>query len=537
MNRMNIRTALVLAGLLAISAVPPFAADVASVAKSAAAPVAATAAKAVAAADNTAKAVKTAVATTSTGKIPDRYTQIAYPEFTYKPPYPKDYRVVLDRGVVAYLVPDTTLALIQMTVFCGHPNLVAKPADVGSFNLYSSMLKSGGTVRFSPEQLEDSLEFVAANLGAGIGDFQSELSEDALKKDAYPLSDLLPEMALQPRLDADVFKVQKRSYEENIRHRYDTPHGVMNVAYEHVLFGSHPSNWMATEKEVGALTPASLKRWTGSGFAVKNMVIGVAGQFDRSEMIAHLNKFIAKFPENYKNAGDSIPHYPGPQAPGVYIVDKQVTQATIKMGAPGVKRPDPDYYPLVVASYIFGDGGFTSRLMEKVRSNEGLAYGIDSDVGSDYYRRSTVGVSLQTKVETGAYAVKLVLSEMRRMAKDGITDVELQRAKDGLIKSLPALFDTPSSTARIFAQGEIWKRSPEHYLEYIDSINKMTKAEVETAFRKYFNADSMRIVVVGPKDQVTKTDERNQASLSQFGPVKVLTLQDIEARVEQRKKP
>jgi len=480
--------------------------------------------------DKAAAVVSKAKAVVAPKGIPEHYSKIEYPEFTYQPPYPKDYRIVLDRGVVAYLVPDTTLALIQMTVFFGHPNLPKKPGDVAAMSLYSSMLKAGGTLRFKPEQLEDTLEFVAASLGAGVGDYQSEVGLDALRKDAYNLFDLLPEVALQPRFDPEVFKVQKRAYLENLHHRYDTPNGVMGVAYEHIMYGSHPSNWMATEKEIQPLVPARLKALTGSGYAVKNMVIGVAGQFDRADMIAHLNKFISKFPADYTTPSDSIPPFAGPESPGVYIIDKQVTQATIKLGAPGVKRPNPDYYPLVVASYIFGDGGFTSRLMETVRSNEGLAYGIDSDVGSDYYRRSTVSVSLQTKVETGAYAVKIVLSEMRRMAKDGVTDVELQRAKDGLVKSLPAMFDTPSATARVFAQGEIWKRSPEHYKEYIDVINKMTKAEVEAAFRKYFNPDSMRIVVVGPKDQLMKTDERNQAALSHFGGVRELSLQDIEAR-------
>lgn len=519
---------LALASALLVAAYPAAADKPAVMAKSAAASVGAPAKApgAIAAATQKAKAM----VAKATGGIPEHYSKIDYPEFTYKAPYPKDFRTVLDRGVVAYLVPDTTLALIQMTVLFGHPNLPKKPADVAPMKLYSSMLKAGGTIRFKPEQLEDTLEFVAASLGAGVGNYQAEAGLDALRKDGYALFDLVPEVALQPRLDPEVFKVQKRSYLENLRHRYDTPNGVMGVAYEHIMFGSHPANWMAMEKEVEPLVPAKLKPWTGTGYAVKNMVIGVAGQFDRAEMIAQLNKFIGKFPADYKDAVDSIPPFAGPESPGVYVIDKQVTQATIKIGAPGVKRPHPDYYPLVVASYIFGDGGFTSRLMETVRSNEGLAYGVDSDVGSDYYRRSTVSVSLQTKVETGAYAVKIVLSEMRRMAKDGITDTELQRAKDGLIKSLPAMFDTPAATARIFAQGEIWKRSPDHFIEYVDTINKMTKAEVETAFRKYFNPDSMRIVVVGPKEQLMKTDERNQAALSHFGGVRDLGLQDIEAR-------
>jgi zinc protease len=116
------------------------------------------------------------------------------------------------------------------------------------------------------------------------------------------------------------------------------------------------------------------------------------------------------------------------------------------------------------------------------------------------------------------------------MGKEGVTEEELQRAKDGLIKSLPAMFDTPSATARAFAQGEIWKRSPEHYLQYVETINKMTKAEVEDAFRRYFHPDSMRIVVVGDKAELMRPDERNQAVLTQFGAVKELTLRDIETR-------
>ena len=169
--------------------------------------------------------------------------------------------------------------------------------------------------------------------------------------------------------------------------------------------------------------------------------------------------------------------------------------------------------------------------MEKVRSNEGLAYGVNSDVGSDYYRRSTVSVSLQTKVETGAYAVKLVLAEMRRMAKDGITDAELQRAKDGLIKSLPAMFDTPAATARIFAQGEIWKRSPDHYKEYIETMNKMTKAEVECGLPQVLQPRLHAHRGGGPQGAI---DEEGCAQPGRTIPTSAgcreLSLKDIEAR-------
>jgi zinc protease len=237
---------------------------------------------------------------------------------------------------------------------------------------------------------------------------------------------------------------------------------------------------------------------------------------------------VQAFPEAADSA--AVPEFRGPRPPGVYLVDKPFSQATIRLGAPGVQRPHPDYYRLAVASYVFGEGGFTSRLMTRIRSDEGLAYGVGSQTESDYRRRGTVLVGLQTKAPTGAYAVKLVLEEMRRMAKEGITDEELAKAKDGLLKSLPSLFDTPANTARIFAQGEVWKRSSDHYLQYQKTLQALTRAEVEEAFRKYFAADSMRIVVVGPKDVLLKKDAEHTVSLSDFGKVQELTLEELDKR-------
>ncbi len=283
-----------------------------------------------------------------------------------------------------------------------------------------------------------------------------------------------------------------------------------------------------TEKEVETLTPAALKPLAGRGFTRKGMVLAVAGRFNRADMIRRLNDLVSQFPAGGKD--EAVPAFKGPRPPGVYLVDKPFSQATIRIGAPGVQRPDPDYYRLVVASYIFGDGGFTSRLMKRVRIDEGLAYGIGSEIESDYHRRGTVYAGLQTKAPTGAYAIKLVFEEMRRMARDGITDDELAKAKDGLLKSLPSLFDTPLNTARLFAQGELWQRKPDHFREYEKRIKAMTRAEVEATFRKYFNPDSMRIVVVGPKDILLQRDDAHKVSLADFGKIVELTPDELDRR-------
>ena len=461
--------------------------------------------------------------------IPPHYSKIVFPQWSYQPPYPKDYRVELKDGAVAYLVPDSTLDIVKLTLLCAHPNLPSRPEETATLQLYSTLLKDGGTQKLSPDKLEDTLEFIAASMSASLGDYQSTASFDALGKDAGAMFGLLPDVVLQPGIDSAVFKVAQRNLVEALKHRYDTPRGVMGAAYERVLQGSHPSNWVSLEKEVLAVAPQTLKSLVGMGYTRKGLVLGVSGRFDRAQMVERLKAWVEAFPKG-DEAPKGVPTFKGPRKPGIYLVDKPFSQATIRLGAIGVQRPNPDYYRLVVASYIFGDGGFTSRLMERVRSNEGLAYGIGSEVESDYNRTGTVYVGLQTKAPTGAYAVKLVIEEMKRMAKDGITDEELAKAKDGLLKSLPSLFDTPGSTARIFVQGEIWKRSPEHFIEYQKTLQAMTRKEVEETFRKYFNPDSLRIVMVGPKNVLTQKDEAHQVSLSDFGTITELTAEELDKR-------
>lgn len=469
--------------------------------------------------------------------IPAKYQDIRFPDLTFVAPLPDSHRVQLDGGAVAYLVPDSTLDLIKVSLYSSAANQVQKPEEVAAFRMYSSLLKSGGAGSLSPERLEDSLEFVAAFMDASLDDWQGSATLDCLTGNASELLGLMPDLVLKPRLDTAVFRVNQRNLIENLRHRYDTPRGVIGTLYERVMQGGHPTNWQPAEKEVATLTPQMLKPLVGRGFPSDKLVFAVAGRFDRAEMIKRLNQLVKRFPASTAKAGnqpfselgsDAKP-FKGPRAPGVYLVDKPFTQATIRIAAPGVKRPDPDYYRLSVASYIFGDGGFTSRLVEKVRSNEGLAYGVSSDVESDYYRRGSVSVGLQTKVETGAYAIRLVLDEMKRMREGGITDAELAKAKDGLLKSMPALFDSPGATARIFAQGEIWRRKPDHFIAYEKAIKEMTKAEVEEAFRRYFIPDSMRIIVVGPKASLLAKDSRGLA-LSDFGKVTEITTDELDKR-------
>jgi zinc protease len=157
--------------------------------------------------------------------------------------------------------------------------------------------------------------------------------------------------------------------------------------------------------------------------------------------------------------------------------------------------------------------------MNRVRSDEGLAYSVYSAVGNEYRDTALTTIALQTKVESVDFAVKLVFEEVEKLAKDGPTAEELAQAKKSLVESLPSLFDSPEATAVIFAKGELLGKTYDHYLEYVKEINAVTAEQVKAMIAKYFSRDKMTISIVGP---VAKFDA--------LKPFTVLSLDSLEFR-------
>ena len=125
-------------------------------------------------------------------------------------------------------------------------------------------------------------------------------------------------------------------------------------------------------------------------------------------------------------------------AAGVYLVDKDVNQGRVAMMLPGIMRDNPDYFAVMVMNDILGGGGFTSRIMSRVRSDEGLAYDAHSSFPGGVYYPLTFTAGFQSKSRTVAYAASLVLEEMKHMAAEPVSDAELSTSPARLHRPFPA---------------------------------------------------------------------------------------------------
>ncbi len=450
--------------------------------------------------------------------LPVRYTDVTYPEFHYVAPDPLAFRVALSDSITGYLVPDRSLPLVTVSLYFRENGLPAKPQETALLEQLSGLYRRGGAQGLPAALLDDSLEFLSAALGGQVGNSQSVISMNCLSRDVPAVLAMLRQVFNQPAMDSLRLELNKAASQQALAHRFDQPAAQLSALSAKALYNTHPALWDPTAAEISAVTRAQLLARAPAYFQPRRVVFAVAGDFNADSMKVALQTLFADWK---KPSGPlaPLPELTFRNKPGVYLSDKAITQANIRMAQPFVKRPHPDYYPAMVASYILGGSGFTSRLTEKVRSDEGLAYSVYSFTDSDYDDVGTAGVALQTKVASAPYALSIIRREILRLAQEGPTPAELAGAKKALIESLPGMFDSPSATADAFARSEMWGRKPDHFKEYPAKITAVDADQVKAMIAKYFEPSRMTISIVGPATALQARDSVHQVSLSDFGSI------------------
>lgn len=437
--------------------------------------------------------------------IPASYKDVKFPEFKYVAPVPGEFRIQLAEGISGYIVSDRSLPLVNLTIYFEESNIPATIRDEAASGMVGSMLRRGAGGGMSPAALDDSLEFISASLSTGTGTFLASIDIDCLSKDYASMLALAKNVLTAPSFDKDQLEIVKANFVTAYERRYDTPAKVLSALRSKVNYAPNARLWDATGDEYKKVSVADVKRLAEGVFSSGRIVFALSGDVDRDSAVTQLKEFFAA----WKVAAPKEPK-PAPQPlsfirkPGIYVVDKDISQANISMNQPFVKRPHPDYYPTAVASFILGGGSFTSRLMNRVRSDEGLAYSVYSSAGNDYRDTAMTTIALQTKVESADFAIKLVFEEIDKLAKDGPTPEELEQAKKSIVESLPSLFDSPEATAQIFAKDELLGKKQTHYVDFVNEVNAVTAEQVKAMTAKYFDKSKMTISVVGPVSKLEK---------------------------------
>jgi zinc protease len=452
--------------------------------------------------------------------IPDRPEKLSFPPLQYDPPKPADYRLQLASGPVAYVVEDRELPLVNITVLVRTGDYLEPKGKEGLAELTGYLLSRGGTKSLTAEALEERLAFLAAQLQSGVGDTQGSVSLNLLSKDLDEGLGILREVLTEPRFQENKLTLRKQQMMQEMRMRNDDSAAIEAREAGYLAFGEDFwSNHQPTGDSVQSLTREDVVSFHRQWFAPSNFVVAVSGDFDRPQMVARLEKLFAAWPFA------ASPHPPIPTntafaSPGVYIVDKDVPQGRVSMLLPGVMRDNPDYFALVIMNDILGGGGFTSRIMNRVRSDEGLAYDARSAFPGGTYYPLTFTAGFQTKSRTVAYAISIVEEEIGKIRDSSVSSAELDDSRRGFIERFPRAFATKAQVANTFAADEFtgrYAREPRFYEQYRDRLQAVSAEDVRRVARRYLDLSKLAILVVGKREEIMLGHPDHAVKLTQFG--------------------
>jgi zinc protease len=463
-------------------------------------------------------------------EIPDRPEKIQFPPLQFTPPDATQHRVTLGDGIPAYLVPDRTLPLVTVSVIMR----VGPDLDpVGKEGLAATtmyLLTRSGTPRMTAEQLEERISFLGAQLQSGMGSgrgmfgmggvpvsgTESYVTLNLLAKDIDEGLGLLTDCLKGCAFQEDRLTLRREQELQDMKRRNDESAGIESYEWGYLMRGDgHWSNRYPTEASMNSITRDDMISFQRRTMGPRNFVLSVSGDFDKAAMVKKLEKAFAGWPTKGENPGPP-PAPAEPSMPGWFIADKDVNQTRVSIGLVAIDRYDPDYPAAMVMNYVLGGGGFTSRLVNRIRSDEGLAYSVNSRLEGGFYYADPWRLVFQTKARSTAYACQIALAEINRIRDESISDEDLATAKNSFIEGFPARFPNAAAIAGVLAAEEVtgrYRKDPKYLAEYTSRLNAVTAEDVRRVARRLLDPQKMTFLMVGSAAEMVQPDGKHEVTL------------------------
>jgi len=404
-------------------------------------------------------------------------------------------RTVLNNGMVLLTSEQRALPMVSIELLIEAGSRYEAADQAGLANLTSKLLIYG-TKQRTAVQISDTLDFIGAGLEAGSGQDTTSVSMTVLKKDLTTGLELLADVLTQSTFPQAEIDRQKQAIIASIRAAEEEPGIVAAKAFAAALFPDSPYGRPVegSEASVKALQQKSLRDFFARNYRPNRSIIAVVGDVSEQEIAKALNGAFRAWAKGEPSGQALVPANVGESK--VLRINKDLTQANIVLGHNGVARGNPDYYALQVMNYVLGGGGFSSRVMDSIRNERGLAYSVYSYFAAEKSHGAFEFI-MQTKNETALQAIRIATEEMRRMREQPVAEQELSDAKDYLIGSFPLRFDTNRKVAGFLSQVEYFELGLDYPDRYADLIRKVTRDDVQRVAKQYLQPERLITVIVG----------------------------------------
>ena len=404
---------------------------------------------------------------------------------------------LLPSGLKIHAVPKRELPLVGIHLIFPYGAETDPAGKAGLTDFVAEMLTLG-TQKRPAAQLAADVDALGATLSAYSGWESTALHISGLSEDWEKLMELLLETYTQPAFSSQEFdQLQRRRLAALVQQKDESP-VTADERFQEILFQGTPYDHpvYGTLDSVSRLSCAEAEEFYRGRFAPEGCFLVVVGDFPVGACFRWAE---ANFPAATRvppvQGKDFSPDFPA-RVRTIFIDRPDLTQSQIRLGHIGIQHAHPDFLPFEVMNYALGAGGFSSRLMQKIRSERGYTYGIRASL-EPRKKPGPFLISTFTPTATTFPCVQEILAVVRSFIEQGATDQERSEAINFLTGSYPMKFETLSQIAQRIIQAEVNGLGLKYLAAYPGRVAAVTGEEMAHAAREHLHPEEILLLIVG----------------------------------------
>ncbi|WP_083468668.1 M16 family metallopeptidase [Nostoc piscinale] len=433
------------------------------------------------------------IAETSTAK---HYTELQFaplPEIKL----PKYERFRLQNGMVVYLAEDHELPSVNGAALV-RTGARWEPADkVGLADVVGTVMRTGGTKKHSPDELNEMLEQRAASVETSIGDTTGSASFEALSENIEMVFGLFAEVLREPVFAQEKLDMAKNQFKDSIARRNDDPDSIADREFLKLIYGKDsPYSRTAEYATVNRITREDLLNFYQQYFYPNNIILGITGDFETSKMRSLIQAKLGDWQAKPNITKPQLPQVSPANTGGVFFVSQpQLTQSIVRMGHLDGQIESPDYGALSVMNQVLN--GLGGRLFNELRSRQGLAYDVEASWNPNYDYPGVFVANGKTRSEATVQFIKALQIEIKRIQEQRVTPAELALAKESTLNSFVFGFQYPAQTLSRLMIYEYYGYPRDFLFRAQKAVAATTAADVQRVAQQYLKPNNMVTLVVG----------------------------------------
>ena len=405
-------------------------------------------------------------------------------------------------GLTAWLVEEHSIPFVALDVrFRGGASLDA-PGKRGAINLMTGLLEEGAG-DMDARAFARAAEGLASSFRFNVGDDSLSVSTRFLVENQDASVALLKQALQNPRFDQEAIERVRGQVLSGIRSSAKDPNDIARKTMDGLLYGDHPyaTSLSGTEESVTALTRDDLVAAHADVMARDRIYIGAVGDITPEELGLLLDELLGDLPET----GAPMPPRADVTVPsGTTVVDFPTPQSVALFAQKGIAQKDDDFFAATVLNQVLGGGSFESRLMKEVREKRGLTYGVYSYLAPMDLAETYQG-SVSSANDRIGEAIGVIQDEWTKMAREGVTQQELDDAKTYITGSYPLRFDGNQTIAGILVGMQMLDLPIDYIATRNDKVEAVTLEDVKRVAGELLDPEGLAFVVVGQPEGVVTT--------------------------------